>query len=252
MKRNRARTLALAAFLVVVVGSLYFRVTRLPPGLYPSSDTIESDSASSYQDFERTKSQPEPHVSNDVDSDETELAASEAARLQAEKKLDDILRPTEEDILSATVKAEVGQDEVLVTGGYKDASGLSYFAMVQPSSQNLSDGRAAILLKARQFALSDEAVAELGLSDLSTNAGNTLQHGEIWSAEGYQHFLDMVKSHAEVQTLVSPNVTTLPGMGAEIWVGEHLMSITPDLSGDNSGYDIEFRMEQPRVSGANP
>lgn len=214
------------------------KVTRAQSPVIEKSDENDMPTSKVYSD----------NGLKELDQMRMELADAVDGRKQAEAKLAEILRSTEEDILSSTLKTRVTRDEVLVTGGYRTDDGNYQFSMVSPTSEELPDGRDAIVLRPRHFAISTDAMQMLGLDSLSTNAGNVLQHGEIWSLEGFQQFLKTAKEIEGVEMLVSPKVTLLSGMEAEISVGEFHMKTTPTLVDDGKGFDIELRIEQPRES----
>ena len=173
------------------------------------------------------------------------------AKVQEEEKMlqeqiDDLNKPLEKDILSSTLKTTVGKGEILVTGGYQNAEGNFQYAMVEPVMEQLPDGRKAIRIKSLQYSMSPEVMKEFGLDTLSTNARNTLQHGEIWSADELSSLNERIADNQSIGIMSSPQVTVLPGRKAEIRIGEYRMSTTPGISEDGSGFDIELRVEQPR------
>ena len=181
------------------------------------------------------------------------LAKAQEKERMREEQVDELLKPFDEDILSSTLKTTVGKDEVLVTGGYKTADGKFQYAMVEPVLDQLADGRKAIRIQTRQYAITPELMKELGLDSLSTNAGNTLQHGEIWTAAELRKLNQSIAEGNGVELRAAPQVTVLPGRKAEVSlaseVGEYYkMSTTPGISEDGSGFDIELRIEQPRNS----
>jgi regulator of replication initiation timing len=174
------------------------------------------------------------------------LAKAQEEEQMREEQVDELLNPFDEDILSSTLKTTVGKDEVLVTGGYQTADGKFQYAMVEPVLDQLADGRKAIRMQTRQYAITPERMKELGLDSLSTNAGNTLQHGEIWTAAELKKLNQSIAESKGVELMAAPQMTVLPGSYAEIMVGKYRMSTTPGISEDGSGFDIELRIEQPR------
>ena len=163
-----------------------------------------------------------------------------------QEQVDDLIKPFDEDILSSTLKTTVKNGEVLVTGGYQTADGRFQYAMVEPVTEQMSDGRKAIRMQARQYSMTQEVMKEFGLDTLSTNAGNTLQHGEVWTAEELRNLNERMVNNQGVDLMTAPQITVLPGNRAEIMIGEYKMSTTPGFLEDGSGYNIEIRIEQPR------
>ncbi len=172
------------------------------------------------------------------------------AKVQEEEKMlqeemVDLNKPFEEDILSSTLKTTVGNGEILVTGGYQNADGNFQYAMVEPVMDQLPDGRKAIRIKSHQFSMSPEVMTEFGLDTLSTNARNTLQHGEIWSADEFSSLNQRIPDNQGIEIIAAPQITVLPDRKGEISTGEYRMSTTAGISEDGSGFDIELRIEQP-------
>ena len=172
------------------------------------------------------------------------------AKVQEEEKMlqeemVDLNKPFEEDILSSTLKTTVGKGEILVTGGYQNADGNFQYAMVEPVMDQLPDGRKAIRIKSHQFSMSPEVMTEFGLDTLSTNARNTLQHGEIWSADEFSSLNQRIADNQGIEIIAAPQITVLPDRKGEISTGEYRMSTTAGISEDGSGFDIELRIEQP-------
>jgi hypothetical protein len=173
------------------------------------------------------------------------------AEIQDEEKMlqeqvEELTKPFEEKILSSTLKTTVGKGEILVTGGYQNADGNFQYAMVEPVMEQLPDGRKVIRIKSLQYSMPPEVMKEFGLDTLSTNARNTLQHGEIWSADELRSLNEKIANTRGVDLMTSPQVTVLPGKKAEVMIGAYKMSTTPGFSEDGSGFDIELRIEQPR------
>lgn len=174
------------------------------------------------------------------------LAKAQEEEQMREEQVDELLNPFDEDILSSTLKTTVGKDEVLVTGGYQTADGKFQYAMVEPVLDQLADGRKAIRMQTRQYAITPELMEELGLDSLSTNAGNTLQHGEIWTAAELKKLNQSIAESKGVELMAAPQMTVLPGSYAKYMFGKYRMSTTAGISADGSGFDIELRIEQPR------
>jgi len=160
--------------------------------------------------------------------------------------MDELLKPLDEDILSSTLKASVGKDEILVTGGYQTSDGKYQFAMVEPVLEHLADGSEVIQMQTRHYSITPEVMNESELNSLSTNAGNTIQHGEIWTAIDISNLHQSLVNMRGVDVVTTPQLTVVPGREAEINLGGYRMSTTPEISEDGSGFDIELRIEHPR------
>ena len=167
---------------------------------------------------------------------------------QVQDELDTILKPLKEDVLSSTLKATVAYNEVLVTGGSMTPDGQYQYAFVEPVSEVLSDGTTAIHLKTKQLLIAPDVISKLGLDGLMTNAGNTLQHGEIWSSGELDDVNDMLGRGEGVSLVTAPQITVVPGKKTEMEIGDYQISTKAELVADGSGFDIELRMEQPRFS----
>ena len=180
----------------------------------------------------------------------TELASSEDEKLQLQSELDDLLKPIREDIFSSTLNAHLNSGEALVTGGYQTSDGRFQYAMVEPQIETLPDGRTAIRLKTNHISMPEVASTSLGLDSMNTTAGNTLQHGEVWTGEELKQVMqqDIPKTRG-VRMVVAPEIVALPGEETELQIGEYQASFTPQISPDGSGVDLEFRMEEPRDTG---
>ena len=181
-----------------------------------------------------------------VNSLRQELARMQEDQKKLEDKVDELLKPLDADILSSTLKTTIAKGEILVTGGYQTADGNFQYAMVEPTLIELDDGQTAISMQTRQYAIKPYIVNELGLNSLSTSAGNTLQHGEIWTAAEIIKWNENVANSTDIELVASPNLVLYPGSNAEIQIGEYKISTTPTILEDNSGFDIELRIEQPR------
>lgn len=194
-------------------------------------------------------SEENSRLNNELNQMREALAEVKNNETALKEQVNELLKPLKEDILSSTLKAIVGKNEILVTGGYQTADGKFQYAMVEPALEQLADGHEAIRIQTRQYAMTPEVMKEFGLDSLSSNAGNTLQHGEVWTAEKLRSLNEIIASRGEVDLITSPQITVLPGRKAEIMVGEYRMSTTPRISADGSGFDLELRIEQPRDPG---
>ena len=82
---------------------------------------------------------------------------------------------------------------------------------------------------------------------LSTQAGYTLQHGEVWSAEAVANFLGCVSSEKGINVMTAPSVTTPPGEKADIGTSDYRLSMTPRMSEDGVAFDIDLNVEVPKA-----
>jgi len=165
-----------------------------------------------------------------------------------EERLQELLKPTREDIVSSTLRTSMSTNEGLLTGGYQTADGRYQFTSIEPHIDQLPDGRAGIRLRARQYSLPPEAVGQMRLDSLRTGAGNTLQHGELWAAKDLARLAETLGTDGRGDMMTSPAITVLPGQEAQIAIGQYRLSTTPKLSVDGSHVEIELRVEQPRES----
>jgi len=163
-----------------------------------------------------------------------------------ETKIQDLLRPTKEDILSSTLKATIGAGSSLLTGGYQTADGQYQFTSIRPRQVRLSDGRAVIELEARQFSVAPKTMNQLMLDDLISGAGNTIQHGILLKGDEWTNLMGKISGSDGAEILSAPKMTVLPGTQEHLSIGDYQMEATATLGADGSSVGLEMRIEQPR------
>ena len=176
------------------------------------------------------------------------LAGGEEALKRTREQLDELRRPMEADILSSTLRADLKSGEVVVTGGYKLADGRRLYAFATPVIEEV-DGAKKVKISARYLTLTDEAGSAAGLDNLSTNAANTLQHGEVWVADEERAVLEKLDKMKGVDVVAAPQVSLRSGSSGLISIGDIQLKVTPTLAGEGDGLGMELRLEQPQVSG---
>lgn len=179
------------------------------------------------------------------------LAGGEDALKRTREQLDELRRPMQADILSSTLRADLKSGEAVVTGGYKLADGRRLYALATPVVEEV-DGMKQVRISARYLTLTDEAGTAAGLDNLSTNAANTLQHGEVWVADEQRVVLEKLETMADVDVVTAPNVSLRPGGSGLISIGDIQLKVTPTLADEGDGLGMELRLEQPQVPAAKP
>ena len=178
---------------------------------------------------------------------ERKVKRSEKESAKLDKKLSEILRPLEQDMVSSYLETSVKEDELILTGGHPLESGKRYYASLKPKRIILDDGREAIRVDSRLFSLDDAVAEQSELHSLMTNAKNTLQHGEIWNEDDFQNtFEDFGES---LNSISQPSLIVMPGSTAQMSIGSqgaggHRMHVTPSVSEDDGSIDLEVRIEQ--------
>jgi RNA polymerase sigma factor (sigma-70 family) len=144
----------------------------------------------------------------------------------ANRKLAELRRPLapgKTQLLSSALKASTRPGEVIVTGGSRLADGKRMFAFIDPRPMPLTNRKGTqVEVKAELIALPEEFVKELGLDHLLTGAANTLQHGEVWSADEVARVMERLEKNGSLgaDILSAPKITLLAGGAGEVNVGE--------------------------------
>lgn len=186
-----------------------------------------------------------------LDEAQTRLVDSDAMRKHTEAKLDELRRPMTADIMSSSLRAEMKSGEAIVTGGYRLPDGKRLYAFATPVLEQ-ADGAGAVRVESRYLAVTDAAGATAGLDSLATNAGNTLQHGEVWLAEEQREVMGKLVGTEGVDLVVYPSVRVQPGGSAFVEVGGVTLKVTPERADDGDGLNVELRLEQPAVTQSRP
>jgi len=187
-------------------------------------------------------------LSNEALTTELEKTRKKLKALEAE--LADITRPMRKNVSSSTVSATLNYGETLVTGGFQESDGSYSFTFLTAEPVELADGQQTNRFMYKRLSLSKESMEQVGLDTLATNARNTLQHAEIWSASDVEKTLTEFASNSE--TSMNSVINQMPSViidaqsKATIQVGSYFMSIMlEDLLADGSGYSIRTRIEEP-------
>ena len=163
---------------------------------------------------------------------------------QTTKELERLRRPLDVDMASATLRASLAPGEGVVTGGYRLPDGGRLFAFVETDA--LPDG--GIGVTSRLYAVPEELVQALGLQTLSTEAANTLQHGEVWVRDELDHVAGTLEQTPGTR-LVSAGIASLqPGKPGDVPLpvapGDSPISINVNAAYDDQrNLDLELRVE---------
>ena len=139
-------------------------------------------------------------------SRDEELGVIREALENREAELAQISRPFTTDASSSYVKAELAADEALVMGGFQTADGKYLFTFITPQMIHSEEGRGAIQMQSRVFAVPEETVEAMGLETLATNARNTLQHAEAWASSDAADVWRELRETKGVEMLTTPIV----------------------------------------------
>jgi hypothetical protein len=176
-----------------------------------------------------------------------QLAEREAALVKTKEALNELRRPMTEDILSSSLRAEMKSGEAIVTGGYRLPDGKRLYAFATPVLEKV-DGADSVRIEGRYLAITDEAGAAVGLDGLTTNAANTLQHGEVWVADEQKTIIDQLAAAEGTDVVSYPTLSVRPGFSASIDVGGIRLKVTPERSDASDGLNVELRLEQPAIT----
>ena len=174
------------------------------------------------------------------------LIERDATLVQTKEQLAELRRPMDADIMSSALRAELKSGEVIVTGGYRLPDGRRLYAFAQPVVTQV-DGEDRVTIQGRLLSLTEESGKTVGLDNLSTNAANTLQHGEVWVADEQQDVLGKLSEDPTADLLTMPGVTVKAGGSTTIEIGDIKLRVTPTLSGNQGAMNMELRLEQPQV-----
>ncbi len=163
---------------------------------------------------------------------------------QATRELERLRRPLEIDMASTTLRANLAPGEGVVTGGYRLPDGTRLFAFVETDS--LGDGGVGVA--SRFFAVPEELVQTLGLQTLSTEAANTLQHGEVWVRDELEQIAGALEQTSGVRLLTAGHTDLQPGRPGEVTLptgpGDPPLSLNVNAVFDSQrNLDLELRVE---------
>ena len=177
------------------------------------------------------------------------LAEARSRKTEVQNKLEEVFKPANKDNLSSRVRTTLAKDEILITGGYKDAQGNYQFTFLQPNEAETDSKYRQIEIQVISVGITEETMQAKGLHTLKTSAGNTLQHGEAWKRDEFEKVFQ--KMDAE-DILFKPSLTILPGREAtllnqQVDNGDYYeMKIIPNFSTESDGFDIDMSVEQSR------
>jgi hypothetical protein len=181
-----------------------------------------------------------------LDEAQTRLLDNDALLKHTEAKLDELRRPMTADIMSSSLRAEMKSGEAVVTGGYRVAGGMRFYAFATPVVEQV-DGKPVVKIESRYVAVTDEVGAAVGLDVLATNAANTLQHGEVWIADEQRDVLAKLTGTEGADVIRMTDLSVVPGLSGTIRVGGIELTVTPELGADG-GLSVELRLEQPALA----
>jgi len=157
--------------------------------------------------------------------------------------LEELRRPMSGDLLSSSLHAELKSGEVVVTGGYKLADGTRLYAFIQPTVEQ-SNGADVVRVASKIMMLPDALSSKVGLDNLATNAANTIQHGEVWTADEQWSVFSAIGETPGVRGINVTGATVPTGTSSVIEAGELRLKVTPTVGADRESMDFEVRLEQ--------
>jgi hypothetical protein len=139
--------------------------------------------------------------------------------------------------------------EAIVTGGYRVAGGKRLYAFATPVVERSADGAEQVKIEFQTFRITDEVSEAVGLDTISTNASNTLQHGEVWIAEEYAAVVEKLKTMPGMEgATLSPELAVKLGDSGVFNTEELQLKVTPERAESGDGLNVELRLEQPAVA----
>lgn len=174
------------------------------------------------------------------------LTAADVTLRQTQEKLAELRRPMDLDIYSTALKAELKSGEVVVTGGYRLPDGKRLYAFAQPVVE-MVEGATVVRVTGQFVALNDEAGKGVGLDSLSTNANNTLQHGEVWVKDEQAEVMSRVTGMTGVDVVKMKDIAIVSGDSGVISIGNIRVTVAPVVTDDRGSMTMELRLEQSPV-----
>jgi hypothetical protein len=175
----------------------------------------------------------------------TRLASTQR---RAQTQLDVLRRPLDQDIASSTLKATLRPGEVVVTGGYRTTDGRRMFAFVSPVGS--ASAGSGLAVRAEFVELTEAQTQAAQLNNLTTNAANTLQHGEVWLADEVATTLANLGEAGDLRERSSSRARPAPLDKTTDLDFEGLKITVTPRRGTGTGVeagslDFELRLEQP-------
>ena len=190
---------------------------------------------------------------DELESTRDTLEESEQTLAQTARELDRLRRPLDLDMASATLRANLAPGEGVVTGGYRLPDGSRLFAFVETDAR--TDG--GIGVASRFFSVPEELVQALGLQTLSTEAANTLQHGEVWVRDELHQVAEALEQTPGARLLTTGSTAIQPGLPGEVTFpatpGDPPLSLNVNAVFDaQNNLDLELRVESVPAEAPAP
>lgn len=191
---------------------------------------------------------PRPAKRRPIPNLERELENAKERLVEAESRIEEYDRGFAEGVSSSTVRAQIGADETLVTGGFIDGDGNHRFTFVTPIKEVSDTGEELIKVASSSISVPSELIVEHGLDSLATQVRNTQQHAETWGTEEFRSVLDRL-SEAGIDVVDRPVIFTRPGSRFSIETGTEEGVVNRTLASvaydeDSSGFNVDTRIEQ--------
>lgn len=188
-----------------------------------------------------------------LDSTRTSLDETSRALAQTGDELERLRRPLDVDMASSTLRASLAPGEGVVTGGYRLPDGNRLFAFVETDA--LPDGGVGVA--SRFFAVPEDIVQTLGLQTLSTEAANTLQHGEVWVRDELIQIADALEKTPGARLLSAGNAAIQPDRPSDVPLpnspGETPLSLNVRATYDKDrNLDLQLRVESIPAEAQSP
>ncbi len=218
-----------------------------PPVSAPAAPAASPSVVRDDAELERLRAEVKK-LREELDAARGSLEESELTLERTARELDRLRRPLDVDMASATLRASLAPGEGVVTGGYRLPDGTRLFAFVETGSR--ADG--GIGVASRFFSIPEELVQALGLQTLSTEAANTLQHGEVWVRDEIRGVAAALEQTPSVRLLTAGDTAIQPGRPGEVTFpanpGDPPLSLNVNAVFDpDNNLDLELRVESAPV-----
>jgi hypothetical protein len=159
--------------------------------------------------------------------------------------------------LQASVRAQVGSGETLLTGGWTSKPGNRIFILATPVVQG--DDADQVEVTAKVIQVADAALAKVGL-DASAVEGRESSLKQVLPADKAKQLVDLLREADGVDLLAQPRVTTSDGEQAQVQIdpeasgtathsGWLAITVVPVILGDKTTIDFSF---QARINQSTP
>ncbi len=159
--------------------------------------------------------------------------------------------------LQASVRAQVGSGETLLTGGWASEPGNRIFVMATPLVQGDNGDQVQVTAKVIQVA--DAALAKVGLDTFGVE-GSESSLKQVLPADQAKQLVDVLREADGVDLLAQPRVTASNGQQAQVQINSEpsgtvnqsawlAITVVPVILGDKTTIDLSFRarINQPAV-----